>query len=379
LPELIYYKHPEAKGPFYTSGTSGKPKEIWLNPDDEKRITVQGSKLYSLTFKRDDRILNCFPKQPAVSGYMSNLGLSAEKYNFQHFPAQEIKENPQRFTEVLKKFNPTVIMSLTTFAYRLPLLFTSLGLERKFSTLQRALVSAEPSTISRRKTISQELNVDVYDLYASSENGVIAYEVKPLTDEHIVNQEDTLIFLVREKDEVSISETGDVLLTNLFDINLSEPYMVLLNYKIGDRAKCVEKEDSEIVTSISEIRRESAYLAGAKLNPQEVEKAIEELEDYKKELTGEYFIVTYSDSQRRAIAEVRIEGRKNLSLEDEKNIDKRIRERIYSANFPVWNEVENTKNARLLIEVTNPGELYKGYEQYIKPGKPKRLLVLTDV
>ncbi|MEM1514091.1 MAG: hypothetical protein QXE46_03405 [Candidatus Thermoplasmatota archaeon] len=49
LPELVYYKHPEAKGPFYTSGTTGKPKEIWLNPDDVTRAIYQGKKLHEAT------------------------------------------------------------------------------------------------------------------------------------------------------------------------------------------------------------------------------------------------------------------------------------------------------------------------------------------
>jgi hypothetical protein len=37
---------------------------------------------------------------------------------------------------------------------------------------------------------------------------------------------------------------------------------------------------------------------------------------------------------------------------------------------------EIVKDAKLAINITEPGSLYKGYEHLIKPGKPKRLIVL---
>jgi len=375
LPQLVYYKHPEAKGPFYTSGTTGKPKEVWLNPDDEKWFVPQCTLALSHIFKRYDKILNCFPKEPAISGYMVNRFLSANSYNFKHFPAQDIRNNLQKFIDDYKEFNPTFLLALTTFVYRLPLILGSFGIKSKLNSI---IVGAEPSSIERRKLIGEEFEAEVYDTYASSENCIIAQETKPFTDEHFVPYPYTLLFLTKDKDEVSVGEVGDVVVSNLYAPDVIKPHTILLNYKIGDWAKCLEKKDNGIVTVISGIRREAAYLAGAKLDPTEVEKAIEELEEYKKELTGEYFIVNYYDDQRRAIGEVRMESKKKLPLEDKKKISERIRKRIYYGNFPVWNEVENTKNAKLLIEVTNPGELYKGYEQYIRAGKPKRLLVLKD-
>jgi phenylacetate-CoA ligase len=378
LPELVYYKHPEAKGPFYTSGISGKPKEVWVNPDDKIMMVPKFARALKVIAEKD-RTLNCLPKEPAISGYIMNHVLSSLEYQFIHAPAQEVGTDIQRFLEYYKKIQPTLLIGLTTFLYRLPLRLEQIGIDSKNLGIKSLVIGAEPSDIERRKHIGNEFDALIYDWYVTSETyGMAAYEVESYSNKYLVTYPETLLFLTKDHNSVSENEIGNVVFTNLYPPT-TKPWMILINYKIGDWAKCIEKKDNGIVTSISEIRREAAYLAGAKLNPQEVEKAIEELEDYKKELTGEYFIVTYSDSQRRAIAEVRIEGRKNLSLEDKKKIDKRIRERIYSANFPVWNEVENTKNARLLIEVTNPGELYKEYEQYIRPGKPKRLLVLTYV
>jgi hypothetical protein len=67
------------------------------------------------------------------------------------------------------------------------------------------------------------------------------------------------------------------------------------------------------VTVISEIRRETAYLAGAKLNPQEVEAIIDGLGEFKGFLTGEYCIITYNDAEREAVAEIRLEAKKQLT------------------------------------------------------------------
>jgi len=185
------------------------------------------------------------------------------------------------------------------------------------------------------------------------------------------------IFLSKDGSDVGIGEIGDIVVSNLYPSNVSKPYMVLLNYKIGDWARCVEKEDNGIVTSISEIRREAAYLAGAKLNPQEVEKCIEELTEFREKLSGEYCIINYYDDERKAVGEIRVESRKPLTIEEKKIISERLKERIYSINIPVKTLVEVVKDAKLVIEITDPGELYKGYEQHIKPGKPKRLITIS--
>ena len=373
LPELVYYKHPNAKGPFYTSGTTGKPKEIWLNPDQDRWIISQFSLAYGRILLKSDRILNLLPREPAVSGVAIDIFLSALNYAYQHFPAQEVRTDIRRFIDTWTKFSPTCIICLTTFAYRLPLMLKASSVE---SRLRSVIVGAEPSSIERRRRIGEEFEAMVYDTYATSESMIVAQEINPFSDEHMVTYPDTLLFLVKDGHEVSRGESGDVLLTNLYSIDLTRPWMVILNYKIGDQAKCLEREDNGIVTVISEIRREAAYLAGAKLNPQEIEAIIESLGELKGFLTGEYCIINYTDEDRIAIAEVRLEAKKQLTNEQKEQISQQVRQKIYSVNFPVWDICENVKGGKLIINITEHGEIYKGYEQYIKPGKPKRLITL---
>jgi phenylacetate-coenzyme A ligase PaaK-like adenylate-forming protein len=373
LPELVYYKHPEAKGPFYTSGTAGKPKEIWLNPDQDRWIISQFSVAYGRILLKSDRILNLLPREPAVSGFAIDIFLSALNYRYQHFPSQEVRADIRKFIDAWTKFSPTCIICLTTFAYRLPLMLKASNIE---SRLRSVIVGAEPSSIERRKHIGEEFEAMVYDSYATSESMIVAQEITPFSDEHVVTYPDTLLFLVKDGHEVSQGESGDVLLTNLYNTDLMKPWMVLLNYKIGDQAKCLENENSGTVTVIGNIRRETAYLAGAKLNPQEVEAVIDGLDEFKGFLTGEYCIITYSDRERKAVAEIRLEAKKQLTNEQKKQISQQVRQQIYSVNFPVWDVCENVKDGKLIINITEPRQLYKGYEHLIKPGKPKRLIVL---
>jgi len=373
LPELVYYKHPNAKGPFYTSGTTGKPKEIWLNPDDHKWLTPQWGEAFNTILRRQDKILVCLPRPPAISAYMVCTALSTYGYDFLHYPSQEIGENILKFVEEYKKFSPNTLISLSTFAYRLPLLLQPFNVEPE---LDYILIGGEPTTVERRKRIGDDLHGLVYDLYPSSECGLMAVEFKPFSDEHHSLFWYTLPFLVKDNASVEAGEIGNVIFTNLSPFS-EKPYMILLNYRIGDWAKCIEvDEKSGIVTVISEIRREAAYLAGAKLNPQEIEAIIESLGELKGFLTGEYCIITYNDAERKAVAEVRLESRKPLSEEQKVQISQEVQKRIYEANIPVHHLVEIIKDAKLTINVTEPGELYKGYEQYVKPGKPKRLITL---
>jgi len=371
LAQLVYYRDPNAKS-FTTSGTKGKPKEICLNPDDRKWISASSTSWLCRLIPKEHKVMNCLPEEPAISGYMTCIGLKHGGYEYMHYPAQKIGKDLASFVATFNEYNPDFFMGLTTFCYRLPGLVT----QKSGRRLKGLLIGAEPSSPERRKVIGQELNANVFDVYASSENYIIAYEEKPFSNRYVVNIPHVLMHLDNKGREASEGEVGDVVLSNLFDPKtVSKPWMVLLNYKIGDWATCLKKEGC-LVTEISNIRREAAYLAGAKLEPAEIEACIEALGDYRELLTGEYCIINYHDKDRKAVAEIRLEARRNLSDEDKRKIDGVVRSYLYSYQAAVRTAVESARDARLPIEITPLGELYKGYEQYIKPGKPRRLISL---
>jgi len=376
LPYVIYYSDNRTKE-FLTSGTSGKPKKVSMNYDDEDRIVAQSTPLFRKAFDKSEKILNCFPEHPAISGHMANCALSALGYNFIHAPAQKIKDDANKFLEFYNKIKATAFMSLTTFAYRLPVNLEKIGIDSRELGIRTILTSGESSSIERRKKFGNEFGSIVYDFYGTSEGGMLAYEKEPFTNEYIITLPWTLISITKDGEEVSIGETGDVLLTNLYDpIHHQKPWAILLNYRIGDWARCLEKRDDEVVTLIGDVRRWAAYLAGAKLDPTELEKIIEDLRAEGVGLTGEYAVINYYDEERRAVAEVRMEIAKSLTLQEREEVERKIREKIYESNYPVWEQTEVAKNARLIIKLTTPGKLYQGYEHLIKPGKPRRLLTI---
>jgi phenylacetate-coenzyme A ligase PaaK-like adenylate-forming protein len=408
LPELVYYKHPEAKGPFYTSGTAiGRPKEIWLNPDDEKRIISQSIKVFQIGFNKNDRILNCAPREPAISGYAITLGLKSLGYDFYFFPAQDRSKDPKKFIEKLKEYSPTAIFGSTGFLFELPLLLESFGVDKKEIMLQRVNVGGESSSIERRKKISRELNdAMVYDHYPTTENLYIGSEINPFSDEHWIIYPEVLLFLTKESGEISEGEVGDVVVTNLYEIG-AKPYMILMNYKIGDWARCVERLPNGVVTCISDINRFAASMHGAKLYPTDIEKSIELLENYRSTLTGKYLLIdfktiprkvineliqqgieldeeyltklrndsmTYKNWDRKPEVEIRVES-KHSKVNDKEKLIKELKEKLYFINLPVKITVEEMLDAKLFLELSNPGELYKGFKKLIKSPKTVYIMV----
>jgi phenylacetate-coenzyme A ligase PaaK-like adenylate-forming protein len=359
-----------------SSGTSGKPKVVGATVDDLKRDKRQCEQAYNCFIEEGDVVLNCFPSSPAISGVASIEGIKSFQAKLFQAPAQAL-QNVETFLLYYDIFKPNVVFGLTTSLYRLPFRLREIGVSPEKLGIKKMMSGAEPSTTERRKAISEDFGgAKIYDWYASSENMVIAYEEEPFSNRYNVTLPETILFLTKENDFASAGETGQVLLTNLYEVG-EKPHMILLNYLIGDFARCVEKdEETGFVTVIGDIRREAAYLAGAKLNPQEVEAIIDGLSEVKGFLTGEYCIITYNDADRKAVAEVRLEARKQLSNKQKEQISQKVRQKIYSVNFPVWDVCENVKDAKLIINITEPGSLYKGYEQHAKPGKPKRLIVL---
>jgi len=361
---------------YVTSGTTGRPAVVQVTPDDMKRDQRQCRMGYSTFILENDRILNCFPSPPVVSGDASKIGLTSFTVKLFHVPSQTLRD-VDAFLNYRNILDFNVIFGLTTSLYRLPVKLFEKGVDAKHIGIEKIMVSGEPSSIDRRKKISEEFGgANVWDWYASTENFVIAYEENSFSNKYRVTIPETLLFVTNDtKEEVNEGEVGDIILTNLYNVN-EKPGMVLLNYRIGDSAKCLEKNE-DIVTYISDIKRESAYLLGAKLNPIEIEKIIEKLDNKFKCFTGEYALINcHHPKTRKAILEVRAEVMSKVPKEEKERIIQNIEEELYSTNLEVKTAVKDMGDAEVLVKLVNEGELYKGFEKIIKPGKPKRLITL---
>jgi phenylacetate-CoA ligase len=361
---------------YVTSGTTGRPAIVQVTPDDMKRDQRQCRMGYSIFISENDKILNCFPSPPVVSGEASKIGLASFPIKLFHVPSQTLRD-VDAFLNYRNILDFNVIFGLTTSLYRLPVKLSEKGVDARYIGIEKIMTAGEPSSIERRKKIGEEFGgANILDWYASTENFVIAYEENSFSNEYRVTIPETLLFLTDDKnEEVNEAEIGDVILTNLYEIG-EKPGMVLLNYRIGDSAKCLKKKEG-MVTHISDIKRESAYLSGAKLNPIEIEKILEKLNNKFKCFTGEYVLINYHHpATRKAILEVRAEVISKVSEEEKERIAQKIEEELYSANLEVKTAVKDMGDAEILVKLVNEGELYKDFEKIIKPGKPKRLLVM---
>lgn len=105
---------------------------------------------------------------------------------------------------------------------------------------------------------------------------------------------------------------------------------------------------------------------------------MEKINESFKCLTGEYTIINYHHPEtRKAIGEVRCEVLSFTTQEQMKEICQKMEKEIIT-NTEV-KAVKETNDVELSVKITNEGELYKDFEKLIKPGKPKRLLIVEDL
>lgn len=348
---------------YMSSGTTGMPKIIPKTPDDMKRLGKQGKEAYfPLSLSKDDRILNLLPSSPAISGPASSDIFNMLDYKVSLFHVgPSLLSNPPLMEKIVDLYSPTVIFGLPTTLYRLPEI-----IEKEIKA--RALLSGgEPTSFEKLRKIVEKYNAKlIVNVYASVEDTITAYITCSKTDIDNLYKlvKTSLVELVDENFErVSEREYGKISITSLYPKN-SLPGIIFLNYLIGDEALKIDEKH------IAGIRRcdETVSIAGAKENPQTIEKILFKLMKKYPALTGEYVVIWEELPDGKQGLEIRIESTKNYE-----EICEEIKNEIFSINYPYWEQVK-LGNAFLEIKIVEPSHLYP--ETYKpKPGKPKRLLI----
>ncbi len=371
---------------FLTSGTSsrrrGEPpsgKPIAMTIDDMKR-NIRACKIgYESFIEKGDKILNCFPFSPGVSGEASIHGLKNFEVDVFH-TGPETLGNVRRFLKWYSVFSPNVVFGLTSSLYQLPLKLREANIKPESLNLQKFMTAAQPSSIKERKIIGSDFGgASVYDWYASTESlGPMACEKKPFSDEYEIVLPEILLFVVKDGEILSEGERGNTLITNLYRPG-EIPHMVLINYLFSeDEVTCKEITKEGYPTIIGEIENAVINLGGSKLTLREIKEIRAELEEeaYKGILSRKPPLTrNYRDEKtRKDVGIIRIESLKILEDPEKRKIADLIREKIYEMRYDVWKMVEEVGAADLIIEITNPGELFKGYEKYLTPGKPLELI-----
>jgi phenylacetate-CoA ligase len=165
----------------------------------------------------------------------------------------------------LKKLKPAVI-----FTFPSVLLLISKEIEEQnIIDINPRLVftSGEVLSNSDRKKISTIFNSDVYSMYGTEENGLLAFECEKQTGYHVIS-DTAIIEMVKNGRNVEEGERGDIVVTSLFNYS-----MPLIRYNIGDigtftNKKCACGRGLPLIKSIEGRKDDFLILpSGKKVSP----------------------------------------------------------------------------------------------------------------
>ncbi|WP_048148521.1 AMP-binding protein [Palaeococcus ferrophilus] len=337
-----------------TSGTTGKSKLVPFTLDDKRRVARQLTPWVEEYVEDGDVIASFFPPLPSASGMMGFGAFEAMEANVRYIqlPIQLLRMGELLIRE-FEEINPTQLFGLTTTVYNLGFRLP----EKVREDISLILVGGETLTLEMAQAMLENYpNAVIVDVYGTSEDGSPAYRVitKKRTGDFVSPH--SLLTLTETEDEgyyaVHITKI-------MLDGELTG--LPIFNYAIGDIARVEGGRIRNIIRT-----KDAVSLAGAKLFLDQVMEVV-----FSHQFLSD-FVILYEPLSRdnpkpRAIIRVGFSGERPRDIEDE------IRARIYEGNNPVRYEVEESKQAELLIEVVPLAEVRKGLPQ--RPGKTKRIFI----
>ncbi|GEM_PF-863288 len=341
-----------------TSGTTGQPKRIPYTLDDKKRVARQLIPWVKQYLEKGDRIASFFPPLPSASGIMGYGGLEEIRAKVVYFqiPIQFIRM-PNLLVNELRAIRPTVLFSLTTTAFLLGLKLP----EDIRKDIRVILVGGETLTEELAKaTLENFPNAMIIDALGMSEEGGVGYRIVTKKKTTNFSFPESIIVLDSIEDEeykayhkiyvTKVMKEGE--LTGL----------PLFNYDAGDLARIENGEIKSIIRT-----HDAISLAGATLYLDQVISIVHRY-PFLVDFVIIYHPLSPSNPKPKAIIRVGYVGEKPVGVEDE------IRSLIYEGNNPVRYEVEDSKQAELIIEAVPAEKVRERLPQ--KPGKTKRIFIV---
>ncbi|WP_258084376.1 phenylacetate--CoA ligase family protein [Thermococcus thermotolerans] len=340
-----------------TSGTTGKPKRIAYTRDDRFRTARQVEPWIREYMDKGDRIASFFPPLPSSSGmfaFGSFEALNAKSAYYQ-VPIQYLLDREMLLKE-LNYIKPTALFCLTATAYNLGLVLP----ESIKKDIQTIVVGGETLTPElARATLELFENAVIIDNFGSTEDAITGYRVITRKKATRFNFEESIVVLKDNGD--GYDDYKRIYITKVMrEGELTG--LPLFNYDIGDLAR-IENGEVRNIIRIKDV----VTLAGAKLH---IDQVMEIVYDHPALLD---FVIIYhplspENPRPKAILRVAYSGEKPAGIEDE------VRELIYEANNPVRYEVEESKQAELIIEAVPLEKLRADLPKRL--GKTKRIYIV---
>jgi len=340
-----------------TSGTTGRPKRIPYTRDDRFRTARQVEPWIREYMDKGDRIASFFPPLPSSSGmfaFGSFEALNAKSAYYQ-VPIQYLLDKEMLLKE-LQDIKPTALFCLTATAYNLGLILP----ESIKKDIQTIVVGGETLTPELAKaTLELFENAVIIDNFGSTEDAITGYRVITKKKSTKFNFEESIVVLKDNGD--GYDEYKRIYITKIMrEGELTG--LPLFNYDIGDLAR-VENGEVRNIIRIKDV----VTLAGAKLH---IDQVMEIVYNYPNlhDFVIIYHPLSPENPKPKAILRVGYSGEKPAGLEDE------IRELIYEANNPVRYEVEESKQAELIIEAMPVEKIRADLPKRL--GKTKRIYIV---
>jgi phenylacetate-CoA ligase len=340
-----------------TSGTTGKPKRVPYTRDDRFRTGRQIEPWVREYMDKGDRIASFFPPLPSSSGMFAYGGFEAiaAKAAYYQVPIQYLLDKNMLLSE-LRDIKPTALFCLTATAYNLGLILP----ESIKKDIQTIVVGGETLTPELAKaTLELFEDAVIVDNFGSTEDAITGYRVVKSGKTTPFTFPDSAVILKDNND--GYSEYKRIYITKVMHEG-ELTGLPLFNYDIGDLARIADGRVMNIIRV-----KDVVSLAGAKLH---IDQVMEIIYDHPDLLD---FVIIYHplspDNPRpKAIIRVAYREKKPPGIEDE------VRELIYEANNPVRYEVEESKQAELIIEAVPPEKLRADLPQRL--GKTKRIYIV---
>ncbi len=277
-----------------SSGTTGKPTKIMYTERDLQRLAYNEEVSFSRCgiTPEDVVLLTCTMDRCFVAGLayflgIRNIGAAAVRNGLNSFASH---------MEIIQQMNPTVMVGVPSFLYKLGLFLKSSGLDPKETSVRKMVCIGEPIrdkdlALSKLGERLEEIwSARIFSTYASSEVVTTFCECSAQAGGHF-NPALAVVEIVDNQGKVlPPGETGEVVITPLFIEG-----MPLLRFKTGDISylldeSCTCGRFSPRLGPILGRKKQMIKFCGTTLYPQAIYSVLDDIPQ-----VSEYYVTVSSD------------------------------------------------------------------------------------
>ncbi len=244
--ELRSWMGKEAQKPKYknwildtTSGSTGKPLSILFSPKEKAYMKANWFRVMQVCGynpflgKTMSRINAHDENAGGRDTFLQRFGILRHKYVDQYAPEEQVIDAINAYRPDWLYMNKTELMRLVLYAKKTG---------KKIFHPKFYDPISEKVDENNRKLFKKILGPNIIDSYGSAETGACMLRL-PDSDEYVIHHDSFVVHVV--DDEGKPASEGRIVITPLYKTDLP-----LINYSIGDKGTCVERDGIKYITSI---------------------------------------------------------------------------------------------------------------------------------